>query len=251
MDLDGATAIVTGAAVGTGRAIAGRLAADGALVVVADVDVRGGEETVARIERAGGRARFVRADMRDAADVAELVAGAHGLRVLVNNAGGGGHIPPHFPDATPAQWGATLDLNLGAAMRATHLVLAPMRRAGGGVIVNIGSTAGLGLAPYESPEFGAAKAGLIRFTATLAGLRERMGVRVNCVVPDWVLTDRAKAELAAMTPDERAAAPEPVALEDLAEAVMAFVGDETLAGRVVVLRGGTPPRLLPRHDEAL
>jgi NAD(P)-dependent dehydrogenase (short-subunit alcohol dehydrogenase family) len=248
MDLEDAVAIVTGAAAGTGRAIAERLAAEGARVVVADVDEDGGEETVARI--GGNRARFVRADMRDAADVAKLVAGAHGLRVLVNNAGGGGHIPPHFPDATPAQWGALLDLNLKAAMLATQLVLAPMRRAGGGAIVNIASTAGLGFAPYESPEYGAAKAGLIRFTATLAGLRERMGVRVNCVVPDWVLTDRAKTELAAMTPEERAAAPEPVALEDLSAAVMAYVLDETLAGRVVVLRGGARPRLLAR-DEAL
>jgi NAD(P)-dependent dehydrogenase (short-subunit alcohol dehydrogenase family) len=246
MDLEDAVAIVTGAAVGTGRAIAERLAVEGARVVVADVDEAGGEETVTRI--GGDRARFVRADMRDAADVAKLVAGAHGLRVLVNNAGGGGHIPPHFPDATPAQWGALLDLNLKAAMLATQLVLAPMRRAGGGAIVNIASTAGLGFAPYESPEYGAAKAGLIRFTATLAGLRERMGVRVNCVVPDWVLTDRAQAELAAMTPEERAAAPEPVALEDLADAVMAFVRDETLAGRVVVLRGGTPPRLLAPEE---
>src|SRR5215217_716611 len=110
MDLDGTVAIVTGAAAGTGRAIAERLADEGAHVTVADVDQRGGEETVARI--GGNRARFVRADMLDAAAVETLVADAGGLRVLVNNAGGGGHIPPHFPDATPTQWGALLDLNL-------------------------------------------------------------------------------------------------------------------------------------------
>ncbi len=97
MDLAGANAIVTGAAVGTGRAIAERLAADGADLIVADVDERGGEETVARIEHAGGRARFVRADMLAPADVEALIEGADGLRVLVNNAGGGGHVPPHFP----------------------------------------------------------------------------------------------------------------------------------------------------------
>jgi NAD(P)-dependent dehydrogenase (short-subunit alcohol dehydrogenase family) len=67
MDLEGAGAIVTGAAVGTGRAIAERLAAEGARVIVADVDERGGAETVARI--GGGRARFVRTDMTAAADV--------------------------------------------------------------------------------------------------------------------------------------------------------------------------------------
>jgi NAD(P)-dependent dehydrogenase (short-subunit alcohol dehydrogenase family) len=240
----GAVAIVTGAAVGTGRTIAERLAADGALVVVADVDVHGGKETVARIEGAGGRARFVRADMRNAADVEALIAAADGLRVLVNNAGGGGHVPPHFPDAPPADWGATLDLNLTSAMRATQLALDPMRRAGGGAVVNIASTAGLGLAAYASPEYGAAKAGLIRFTSTLGPLRERFGVRVNCVVPDWVRTERAEGELAAMTPEERAAAPVPVPLAALTDAVVGFIRDDTHAGRALVLRGGEPPRLL-------
>ena len=225
-------AIVTGAAVGTGRAIAERLAAEGARVLVADVDERGGEETVARI--GADRGRFVRADMRDAADVERLIAGADRLRVLVNNAGGGGHVPPHFPEATPAQWGATLDLNLTSAMLATQLALEPMRRSGGGAIVNIASTAGLGAEPYASPEYGAAKAGLIRFTTAL---REVDGVRVGCVVPDWVRTERAEAELAAMTPAERAAAPEPIALDALTDAVVALIRDDGSAGRVVVLRG--------------
>src|SRR4051794_33314532 len=230
MDIDSALAIVTGAAVGTGRAIAERLAAEGARVIVADVDERGGEETVARI--GGGRARFVRTDMSVPADVEALMAGADGLRVLVNNAGGGGHMPPHFPDATPAQWGAVLDLNLKAAMLATQLALAPMRRAGGGAIVNVSSTPAQGAEPYQSPEYGAAKAGLIRFTTAL---REVDGVRVSCVVPGWVRTERAEAELAAMTPEERAAAPEPLPLEALIDAVMALVRDEASAGRVVVL----------------
>jgi NAD(P)-dependent dehydrogenase (short-subunit alcohol dehydrogenase family) len=76
-------------------------------------------------------------------------------------------------------------------MLATQLALEPMRGRGGGAVVNVASTAGLGLAPYESPEYGAAKAGLIRFTACLAYAREETGVRVNCVVPDWIATDRA------------------------------------------------------------
>src|SRR3954447_18563652 len=107
--MDGGVAVVTGAAAGTGRAVAARLpraraiaqrlAADGATVVVADVDPAGGQETVARIAARAGRARFVRADMMRDDDVAAMLAGAGaGLRVLVNNAGGGGHVPPHFPD---------------------------------------------------------------------------------------------------------------------------------------------------------
>src|SRR4051812_27573379 len=172
--MDGGVAVGTGAAAGTGRAIARRLAPGGATVVVADVDPAGGQETVARIAARAGRARFVRADMTRDDDVAAMLAGAGaGLRVLVNNAGGGGHVPPHFPDAAPADWGATLDLNLRGPMLATQLALEPMRRAGGGAVVNVASTAGLGLAPYQSPEYGSAKAGLIRLTSTLGSLPER------------------------------------------------------------------------------
>ena len=247
-ELRGGVAIVTGAAAGSGRAIAERLAAEGADVVAADVDVPGGEGTVARVAAAGGTARFVSADMRVPSDIEALVAAAGAPRVLVNNAGGGGHIAPHFPDATPADWGAALDLNLRGAMRATQLALAPMSRAGG-AIVNIASTAGLGLAPYQSPEYAAAKAGLIRFTSTLGPLRERFGVRVNCVVPDWILTERAEQELAVMTPEERAAAPEPLPLAALTDAIVQLIRDDDLAGRVVVLRGGESPRVLA-PDEA-
>jgi NAD(P)-dependent dehydrogenase (short-subunit alcohol dehydrogenase family) len=252
MDLEGRVAIVTGAAGGTGRAIAVRLGAEGAKVVVADVDAPGGAATAAQIAEAGGAASFVRADVRVAADVEDLVARAarrgDGPHVLVNNAGGGGHVAPHFPDASPAQWGATLDLNLRGAMLATQLVLEPMARAGGGAVVNVASTAGLGLASYQSPEYGAAKAGLIRFTSTLDVLRERMGVRVNCVVPDWILTERAQAEIARMSEAERAAAPEPLPMEDVAAAVVRLVRDDALAGRVLVLRGGVPPRLLASEE---
>ena len=165
-------------------------------------------------------------------------------QVLVNNAGGGGHVEPHFPDAGPDRWQATLDLNLRGAMLATQLVLGPMRLGGGGVVVNIASTAGLSFGPYASPEYAAAKAGLIRFTSSLAGLRERMNVRVNCVVPDWIATDRAREELARMTPTQRAAMPAPRPPEEIAGAVVEFIRDEDLAGRVMVMWPGEPPRLL-------
>jgi NAD(P)-dependent dehydrogenase (short-subunit alcohol dehydrogenase family) len=248
LEVEGSVVIVTGGAAETGRAIALRLAGGGAAVVVADVDKRAGHETVAAIEENGAKAAFVHADMTNDGDVADMLAFAQqwrgGPQILVNNAGGGGHIEPHFPEATPQQWGATLDLNLRGPMLATQLALRAMHASGGGTVVNVASTAGLGFAPYHSPEYGAAKAGLIRLTTTLAGLRERVGVRVNCVVPDWIATERAQTELAAMTERERAELPTPVPMDDVADAVIRFVRDDTLAGRVVVLRGGEPPRLI-------
>jgi NAD(P)-dependent dehydrogenase (short-subunit alcohol dehydrogenase family) len=248
MEIEGALAIVTGAAAGAGRETALRLAREGATVLVADVDGAGGERTVQEIESGGGRARFARADMRDPEDVRRLVQTAEGVRVLVNNAGGGGHIEPHFPVAGPDDWGATLDLNLRAPMLATQLCLEPMRRAGGGSVVNVASTGGLGLAAHQSPEYAAAKAGLIRFTSTLDVLRERMGVRVNCVVPDWIETERARSELARMTPAERAAAPTPLPPGAVPDAVVSLIRDDTLAGRVLLVLSGAPPRLLDRTD---
>jgi NAD(P)-dependent dehydrogenase (short-subunit alcohol dehydrogenase family) len=241
-------ALVTGAAAGTGRAIALRLGGEGALVVVADIEAEGGRDTVRAVEARGGQATFVDADVTRDADVERMVAvadrGRGGPHMLVNNAGGGGHIEPHFPDATPSQWTATLNLNLRSAMLATQRVLDPMGRNGGGVVVNVASTGGLGFAPHQSPEYAAAKAGLIRFTASLAELHQRMSVRVNCVVPDWIATERAKDELARITPDERAAAPTPVAMEEVADAVVELVRDDDLAGRIMVLFGGEPRRLL-------
>jgi NAD(P)-dependent dehydrogenase (short-subunit alcohol dehydrogenase family) len=244
--LRGAVAVVTGAAVGTGRAIALRLAAEGAAVVMADVDADGGEQTRRLVEDGGGRAALVVADLRSPAGVTAAVEAATSrfgrLDVLVNNAGGGGHLPPHFPDAAPAEWGTLLDLNLRAPMLATQLAIAAMRD--GGVVVNVASTAGLGHRPYQSPEYAAAKAGLIRFTSSLTGLRDRRGVRVTCVVPDWVATGRARAELAAMTAEERASAPGWVTLTALTDAVVTLVRDDTLDGGILVLRPGEPPALL-------
>ena len=246
MELDGKTAVVTGAALGTGRAIALRLAAEGTIVVVADRDAEHGQATVRAIEANRGRASFISVDVTDNGDLRSMIAHAGGLHVLVNNAGGGGHVEPHFPDASPEQWGATLDLNLRGAMLATQLALEPMRAGGGGAVINVASTAGLGLAPYQSPEYGAAKAGLIRFTSTLGPLHQRMNVRVNCVVPDWILTERAQEELDRMTPAQRADAPTPVPMTEVADAVIELARDDSLAGRVVVLRGGEPRRLLDR-----
>ena len=229
MEIAGRTALVTGAGIGTGRAIALALAAEGADVIASDVDETGGHETVAMC---GGHARFVKADLTVADELRRLIDEA-APTILVNNAGGGGHIPPHFPDATPDEWGATLDLNLHAPILATQLALARMRQAGGGAIVNVASTAGLGSEQYQSPEYGAAKAGLIRFTSAVGAIE---GVRVNCIVPDWVATERVTAE-------ERATTPPPIPLATVAAGVIRLIRDDSLAGRALLLWRGAEPRL--------
>jgi NAD(P)-dependent dehydrogenase (short-subunit alcohol dehydrogenase family) len=119
-----------------------------------------------------------------------------------------------------------------------------MQRAGGGAVVNIASSAGLELSSYASPEYGTAKAGLIRFSTCLADLRDSIRVRVNCVVPGWIGLERAHADLDQMRAEDRDNAPPLIPPEDVASAVVRFVKSEDQAGRVLVLRGGHPPAML-------
>jgi NAD(P)-dependent dehydrogenase (short-subunit alcohol dehydrogenase family) len=246
MDLKGKVAVVTGAGSGTGRAIAQRLGTEGTAMVVADIDPEAGDETVRLIETVGGRAIYAQTDVRVDRDCEAMIAMAErtygGLDVLVNCAGG--TPDPHFPEAEVAHWSATLELNLRGPMVATHAALGTMRRRAGGAVVNVASTAGLGYMPYVSPEYGAAKAGLIRFTASLADMRDRMNVRVNCLVPDWILTERAEGELAVMDPDQRSATPPLLLLNDVVDAVIELIVDDDLAGRVMVMWRDEGPYLI-------
>jgi NAD(P)-dependent dehydrogenase (short-subunit alcohol dehydrogenase family) len=237
MEIEGKLAVVTGAAVGIGRAIAQRLALEGAQVVLADIDEEGGRQTR---ELIGPAARFVRADLRDDDAVAALLACRP--QILVNNAGGGAVLRPCFPDADADRWTASLDLNLRAPMLATQLALEPMRQAGGGAIVNMSSTAGLGFESHVSPEYSAAKAALIRLTVTLAPLRDSHNVRVNCVVPDWVATERGIAEYEALPLMERGLPQVP--LSTLTDVVVGLITDDSVAGRSVHLPRGSAPRVL-------
>jgi NAD(P)-dependent dehydrogenase (short-subunit alcohol dehydrogenase family) len=244
-------AIVTGAgAEGTGRAISESLARRGASVVATDIDPVGGAETARRIQSAGGRAAFVRADVRVADDVHGMVTFAErtfgGLDILVNNAGNTWE--PHFPVCGPEHWEAALALNLIGPMRAIQVALGPMRDRGGGSIVNISSVAGLGYGVHDSPEYSAAKAGLIRLTATLAPLAESDNVRVNCVVPHWIETEEVRRNIAAMSSQERATVPRLLRPSQVADAVISLVEDDSLAGRVLVMWCEEPPHLVDPSD---
>jgi NAD(P)-dependent dehydrogenase (short-subunit alcohol dehydrogenase family) len=244
MDIERVTALVTGGADGIGAGIAERLAAEGMRVVIADLDERAGPATAARI---GGS--FVPADVASEAGIRAAAGAAGPVGVLVNNAGGVEE--PCFPAADPARWQRVLDLNLRAVMLATQFVLGPMRARGGGAIINVASTAGLGTAGHWAPEYAAAKAGVIRFTACLAPLRDAMGVRANCICPGLVDTPASRRSRARMTPAELAALPPVLSPADIAAAAMEFLADDTLAGRIMLCRGGEPTRLLPVLEEAL
>ncbi len=245
--LAGKAAIVTGAGAGIGRAIAACLAARGAAVAVADVDAEAAALVTRAIRGSGFTAQAFTADVTSEADVETLFSNAvqafGGVDILVNNAGG--YSGDVFPDTPLARSMHVVDLNLLSVLRATHAAFAWMSEHGGGVIVNIASSAGLGYAEHPGPEYAAAKAAVIRFTAALSPLVTR-GVRVNCVCPHTVRTaavqrriDTLTAEGRELPIDLRGALLEPDAVAD---AVLALVLDDAVAGRVVVLRGGEPPR---------
>jgi NAD(P)-dependent dehydrogenase (short-subunit alcohol dehydrogenase family) len=243
VELAGRVAIVTGGAAGLGEFIVRRLASEGASVVAMDLD-KG-----ALAAREDEPVAFVRGDARVGADLERVVAFAverfGGLDVLVNNAGGVSR-GEQWPLASALEWRATLELNLIGPMLATQLALEPMRARGGGAVVNIASSAGIEWTPYDSPEYGAAKAGLVRFTTCVGALP---GVRVNCIAPHWIGLERAHDELAAMSDAERAAAPPFVEPSAIADAVVWLVQDESLSGQVVEMPGGSERRLLGTGNE--
>jgi NAD(P)-dependent dehydrogenase (short-subunit alcohol dehydrogenase family) len=247
VEIRGRTAIVTGGAHGIGRAIVHRLAADGARVLVADLDEAGAREVARGL---GTDAAWVAADVTDEADIGRMLEAAvrelGGFDILVNNAGG--YDEPVFPDAPVAHWTRTLDLNLRSVLLAIHAAVPVLEARAGGAIVNIASSAGLGFSSYGGPEYAAAKAAVMRLTGSLAWLVDR-GVRVNCVCPHTVGTESVRRTIAEL---EAAGKPLPQALRDellepdeVAAHVAMFVADDTLVGRVLVCRGGEPPRLLP------
>ena len=247
-------AVVTGAGgTGCGRAIARRFASGGAAVVVSDINEAGGHETVRLIESAGGRAAFLRADIRDQTQARELIAfgeRAFGrITVLVNNASA-----PFRPGEPLDHWADAVQTDLLGAMFCTRAAIDAMRRAGSGAIVNMASISSLWhgrTTAGGAPAFDAAKAGPIRLTTMLAGLAETDRIRVNCLAPGWIDTDGPRQYWASLTADERRARGVPSTLlptESVADAVARLAADESLHGRVLVWWSEDQPRLIRWGD---
>jgi NAD(P)-dependent dehydrogenase (short-subunit alcohol dehydrogenase family) len=248
------TAVVTGSGgAGCGRAIAVRLANDGAAVVVTDINETGGEETVRIIQHGGGRAAFFRADVRDEAQVRDLIAFAHetfgDVTVLVNNASG-----PFRRGFEMEYWAETASTEFIGALHATRYAVDAMRRSGGGAIVNISSISALWHGrryPGAAPVYDAAKAGLLRLTTGLAELAASDGIRVNCLAPGWISTDGPRQYWESLTPVERRERGVPARLlmtTEIADAVVRLATDDSLAGRVLLWWSDDAPRLIAWAD---
>jgi len=203
--LEGKVALITGASAphGIGRAIAMRLAQDGAAVVVTDIDgtmdVDGKvmqrhdllEETVSEIVGAGGAAFSLILDVTDADNVKKTIEQAVSkfgrLDIVVNNAGSLAG-SDSFLSTTPDQWKSSFDVNLLGPMMVSQAAIPHMRDIGGGRIINIGSTGSLG----AEPGFGAyttMKHGLVGFSKTLAAEFGPDGILCNTVCPGYIATD--------------------------------------------------------------
>jgi NAD(P)-dependent dehydrogenase (short-subunit alcohol dehydrogenase family) len=189
MKLQEKTAIVTGAAGNIGRATALLLAAEGANVVVSDINGAKAANVTAEIVRAGGRALTSVVDVRDSGQVRVMVQetiDTYGrVDILVNNAGGSGNligkITP-FCDSEESTWDFVLDLNLKGTFICTRAVLDFMIRQKSGKIINMGSVAGVnGL--MTRVDYSAAKGGIIAFTKALAMEVGPYQINVNCVSP--------------------------------------------------------------------
>jgi NAD(P)-dependent dehydrogenase (short-subunit alcohol dehydrogenase family) len=189
-DFEGKVAVVTGAASGIGAAIARALAADGAKVLVADLDPQGADDVARAIQAAGGTARAIEVNVADAVEVEAMVEAARsafgGLHLAVNNAGIGG--PAALTGEYPLDgWHKVIDINLNGVFYGMRYQLPAIVASGGGAIVNMASILGsVGFATASA--YVAAKHAVVGLTKVAAIEYAKHGVRINSIGPGFIDT---------------------------------------------------------------
>lgn len=247
--LKGRTALVSGAADGLGEAIAARLAANGASVVVLDYSDTAIAQSAAKPEMAG--VRFEQVDLLKPDDITtvmqRLTDAGFVFDILVNNAGGSLHTPRAFVEETDEDWAHVIDLNVMAAVRLIRIVVPGMIKHGYGRIINLGSKAGRYGSLFTGANYVAAKGAVQSMTLQLAQEFGPYGITCNAVCPGAILTPRVESLLnERMTSQERAntLAAIPVrrhgTVQDVAAAVAFFADNENsfITGQLLDVNGG-------------
>jgi 3-oxoacyl-[acyl-carrier protein] reductase len=236
-DLNGHTALVTGASRGIGAAIAMALAGAGAAVAVNYRErVAEADAVVAGIKDRGGRAVATAADVSQAAAVArmvdDVVSALGPIDILVNNAGLA--IVRGIDDLTEADFDQTMAINLKSVFLCTQAVLPAMRAGKWGRIVNISSGAARG-AGAIGVHYNASKAGMEGLTRGYAARLVKEGITVNAVAPSLIETDmmRGRSDLARNIPLGRFGQP-----GEVAQAVLMVLGNGYMTGQTIILNGG-------------
>lgn len=185
-------AVVTGAAQGIGERIAERLLADGATVVILDVNAEKLEQTAARLDETGGRAVAIACNVSSPEEVNEVFSEIYDkfgkIDILVNNAGV--TRDSFFHKMTPEQWNSVMDVNLNSMFYTCQAVIPQMRQQNYGKIVNISSSSSWG--NMGQANYSAAKAGVIGLTRTLAKENGSKQITVNAIAPGQIDTDMTK-----------------------------------------------------------
>jgi NAD(P)-dependent dehydrogenase (short-subunit alcohol dehydrogenase family) len=254
--LEGRVAIVTGASKGIGRALAVRFAKEGAAVVCAARSADLVKETVALVQKTGGKAIDVVGDLAQEADVQKMVAAgvkAFGkIDTLVNNAGDGGPTKK-VEEYTMEDWRYTIDSCLTSSYLCIRFVVPEMRKAGNGAIVNISSMAGRRGLPYRIG-YCSSKAGQVGMTYGMA-LELAPEIRVNCVAPGAVDGDRidrviaGQAEVRGISVEQMRKSMTDgsplkrfVTADDIVDATVFFCSDmaRSISGQVLAVNAGQP-----------
>ncbi len=192
-DLAGKVALVTGGNGGIGLGMAQGMASCGASIVIAGRNAEKAGPALASLRELGARCAFIAGDVTKKAAcvklVADTVAEFGRLDILVNNAGTAIRKMPQ--DYTEDEWHEVLDTNLTSAFLCSQAAYAPMKAAGGGKMINIGSMMSLFGAPYATP-YASSKGGIVQMTRAMATAWAKDNIQVNAVLPGWIDTDLTK-----------------------------------------------------------